>query len=164
LSIDCGLAGELIRNEWRLKPIHKLIMTSETYRQSSKFNQASFAADNDNRLLWRFEPKRLEAEAIRDTLLSVTGTLDERMYGPGTLDESMRRRSIYFMMKRSKLIPTLQLFDAPEALVPIGDRAATTVGPQALWFLNNPHVRSWAGSFADRLLPQLQKSLPQAID
>jgi len=158
------LAGELIRNDWRLKPIHQLIMTSDTYRQSSEFNEASFATDNDNRLLWRFEPKRLEAEAIRDTLLAVTGTLDPRMFGPGTLDESMRRRSIYFMMKRSKLIPTLQLFDAPESLVPIGERAATTVGPQALWFLNNPHVRQWAESFAASLLPQLKESTDQAID
>lgn len=158
------LAGELIRNDWRLKPIHKLILTSDTYRQSSAFNEASFAADNDNRLLWRFEPKRLEAEAIRDTMLAVTGTLDPRMFGPGTLDESMRRRSIYFMMKRSKLIPTLQLFDAPESLVPIGERAATTVGPQALWFLNNPHVRTWAEAFAGRLLPQLKESTDQTVD
>lgn len=158
------LAGELIRNDWRLKPIHRLILTSDTYRQSSAFNEASFAADNDNRLLWRFEPKRLEAEAIRDTLLAVTGTLDPRMFGPGTLDESMRRRSIYFMMKRSKLIPTLQLFDAPESLVPIGERAATTVGPQALWFLNNPHVRTWAEAFAGRLLPQLKESADQTVD
>ena len=158
------LAGELIRNQWHLKPIHKLILTSDTYRQSSQFNEAGFAADNDNRLLWRFKPKRLEAEAIRDTLLAVTGTLDPRMFGPGTLDESMRRRSIYFMMKRSKLIPTLQLFDAPEALVPIGERTATTVGPQALWFLNNPHVRSWAEAFAERLLPQLNESTDKAID
>ena len=152
------LAGELIRNQWRLKPIHKLILTSATYRQSSAFNEANFAADNDNRMLWRFEPRRLEAEAIRDTLLAVTGTLDRRMFGPGTLDESMRRRSVYFMMKRSKLIPTLQLFDAPESLVPIGERAATTVGPQALWFLNNPHVRQWAEELAGRLLPRLEDS------
>ena len=157
------LAGELIRNQWRLKPIHKLILTSDTYRQSSAFNDANFAADNDNRLLWRFEPKRIEAEAIRDTLLAVTGTLDPQMFGPGTLDESMRRRSIYFMTKRSKLIPTLQLFDAPESLVPIGERSATTVGPQALWFLNNPHVRHWAEAFAGRLLPHLKDSTDQVI-
>jgi len=158
------LADQLIRGGWRLKPIHKLIMTSETYQQSSKFDEVSFTADNDNRLLWRFEPRRLEAEAIRDTLLAVTGSLDQRMFGPGTLDESMRRRSIYFTMKRSQLIPTLQLFDAPEALVPIGDRTATTVGPQALWFLNNPHVRTWAELFADRMLPHLQQSPRLAVE
>lgn len=158
------LARELIRNAWRLKPIHQLIMTSQTYRQSSSFNETSFAADNENRLLWRYTPRRLEAEAIRDSMLSVTGTLDRTMLGRGTLDESMRRRSIYFMMKRSRLIPTLQLFDAPEPLVPIGERAATTVGPQALWFLNSPHVRVWAENMAMRFLDDLKESHAQAID
>ncbi len=157
------LAQELIRNGWRLKPIHKLIMTSGVYMQSSQFRQASFEKDNRNRLLWRFEPRRIEAEAIRDSLLAVTGSLDERMFGPGTLDESMRRRSIYFTVKRSKLIPMLTLFDAPEAVVTQGDRGRTTIGPQALWFLNNPQVRSWARNFAERIEPAYQESPEAAV-
>lgn len=157
------LAQELVRNGWRLKPIHKLIMTSAAYRQSSAFNESSFLADTRNRLVWRHEPRRLEAEAIRDSLLAVTGSLDERMYGPGTLDESMRRRGIYFMIKRSQLIPMLQLFDAPEALVPMGSRTSTTIGPQALWFLNNPHVRSWAVNLAERVKPAYEESPAAAV-
>jgi hypothetical protein len=96
-------------------------------------------------------------------MLAVTGALDERMFGPGTLDASMRRRGIYFTIKRSKLIPMLTLFDAPEALVTIGDRTSTTIGPQALWFLNNPHVRDWAARFARRVKPAYKKSPEAAV-
>src|SRR5205823_3795256 len=102
-------------------------------------------------LFWRRPALRLEAEAIRDSLLHVGGALDLTMYGPGTLDEGSRRRSIYFTMKRSKLIPMMQVFDAPEALVSVGERPRTTVAPQALLLMNNPHVRSYARGFARRL-------------
>jgi hypothetical protein len=101
--------------------------------------------------LWRWSPRRLEAEAIRDSLLAVTGELDRTMYGPGTLDERMRRRSIYFTVKRSKLIPMLQLFDAPDANQGIGRRATTTVAPQALLLINSPIVREWALAMARRV-------------
>ena len=66
------------------------------------------------------------------------------MYGPGTLDEGHTRRSIYFMIKRSKLVPMMQLFDQPEPLVSVGDRPSTTIAPQALAFINSPHVRGYA--------------------
>src|SRR5262249_28234691 len=88
------LAGELIRNGWRLKPIHKLIMTSKAYMQSSANDPARAKIDRDNKLCWRFNRRRLEAEIVRDSMLSVSGLLDENMFGPGTLDESMKRRSI----------------------------------------------------------------------
>lgn len=142
------LAKELIEHDWSLKHLHRLIVTSATYRQSSEYDKQDFLKDTRNRLLWRFAPRRLEAEAIRDSILAVTGTLDRNMYGPGTLNENMNRRSIYFMVKRSKLIPSMTLFDAPEPLVPIGRRSSTTIGPQALWFLNNPQIRSSATAFA----------------
>jgi cytochrome c553 len=145
------LAGELIRNDWHLKPIQRLILTSATYRQSSDVNPAMSAIDPDNVYLWRWSPRRLEAEAIRDSLLAVTGELDTAMFGPGTLDESMRRRSIYFTVKRSKLIPMLQLFDAPDANQAIGRRATTTVAPQALLLMNSPIVRQWATAMARRV-------------
>ena len=96
----------------------------------------------------------LEAEVLRDAMLAVSGTLDATMYGPGSLDEGHRRRSIYFMIKRSRLIPSMQIFDAPEPLVSIGERPSTTVAPQALMFMNNPHVRSYASGFASRLLAE----------
>src|SRR5262245_16184158 len=73
------------------------------------------------------------------------------MYGPGTLEETGRRRSIYFTMKRSKLIPMLVVFDAPDGTTGVGERPATTVAPQALLLMNNPQVRSWAVSFGKRL-------------
>ncbi|MEO8493794.1 MAG: PSD1 and planctomycete cytochrome C domain-containing protein [Planctomycetota bacterium] len=145
------LAAELIRNEWRLKPIRKLIMTSSVYMQDSNHNDASAKIDPNNQLLWRFSPRRLEAEVIRDSLLAVSGQLDETQFGPGTLDEAMRRRSIYFMIKRSKLIPFLQVFDTPEPLASVGQRPSTTIAPQALIFMNNPLVREYAKSFAQRI-------------
>jgi hypothetical protein len=73
------------------------------------------------------------------------------MYGPGTLDPSMRRRSVYFFIKRSQLIPSLMLFDWPEHLVSIGRRSTTTTALQALLFLNNPEDRACAEGFATRL-------------
>jgi len=157
------LASELIRGAWRLKSLHKLIMTSGTYMQSSEFDQVDYAEDPENRLCWRFTPRRLEAEAIRDSMLAVTGTLDRRMYGPGTLDEGHNRRSIYFMIKRSKLIPMMQLFDAPEPLASTGRRPSTTVAPQALLFMNNPHVRRWVSNFAGVLQPAAEESLAAAV-
>src|SRR6267143_1696333 len=121
------LASELIGGEWKLKRIHRLIMTSSAYIQGSDFNEKAFAADSENLLLWRHPKMRLEAEAIRDSMLFVSGMLDETMYGPGTLDESMKRRSIYFFVKRSKLIQTMMLFDAPNTLQSFALRANTTV-------------------------------------
>jgi hypothetical protein len=144
------LASELIRNEWRLKPIQRLILTSAVYQQSSAADPGKAAVDPDNVYMWRWSPRRLEAEAIRDSLLTVTGELDRTMYGPGTLDEAMKRRSVYFTVKRSKLIPMLQLFDAPDANQGIGRRATTTVAPQALLVMNSPVVRQWAAAMARR--------------
>lgn len=146
------LAQELIRNDWKLKPLHKLILLSATFQQSSQYDAEKAKLDRDNQLAWRFTPRRLEAEAIRDSMLMVSGQLDRRMYGQGTLDESSKRRSIYFTMKRSKLIPMLTIFDGPDGTVGIGERPSTTVAPQALWLLNNPHVREWSKGFAKRLL------------
>ena len=145
------LASELIANGWRLKPLHKLLMTSNVYRQSSAFDERRAIQDRENRNFWRYAPRRLEGEAIRDAMLAVAGTLDRTMYGPGTLDTSMRRRSIYFMVKRSQLIPDMMLFDWPEHLVSIGQRATTTVAPQALLFLNGPRTRRYAESLAQRV-------------
>jgi hypothetical protein len=175
------LAAELIRNNWRLKPMHRLIMTSATYRQSAanaEFGmrkaesvqstphsalRTPHSIDPDNLLLWRREPQRLEAELVRDNMLAASGTLDRTQFGPGTLDEGHIRRSIYFMVKRSKLVPMMQLFDQPEPLVSVGGRPATTIAPQALAILNSPHVRTYAHNFAERLLPAYDKSPAEAV-
>ena len=83
-------------------------------------------ADLENRLWWHRPRRRLEGEAIRDALLGVSGRLDTGMYGPGTLDEKSPRRSVYLKVKRSRLVPTMMLFDWPEHLVSIGRRSNTT--------------------------------------
>jgi hypothetical protein len=145
------LARDLIENGWGLKRVHKLLMTSSVYLQNGEFDEARAGIDRENRLLWRQPARRLDAESIRDAMLAVSGRLDRTLYGPGTLDESMTRRSLYFFIKRSELIPSMMLFDWPEHLVSIGRRATTTVAPQALAFLNSPHGRRHAEAFAARL-------------
>jgi len=144
------LARQLIADGWRLKPMHRRMMLTAAYMQSSEFDVADNKVDPENRWLWRFEPRRLEAEVIRDSMLAVSQTLDETMYGPGSLDQGHRRRSIYFKIKRSKLISTMQLFDSPEPLVSVGERPATTIAPQALHFMNSPQVRAYAQGLAKR--------------
>ena len=151
------LAAELIRNQWRLKSIHKLILLSATYRQSFRSVADDRAVarfverDPDNLLLWRREPRRLDAEGIRDNLLAVSGRLDLTMYGRGTLDANHPRRSVYLTVKRSRLIPVLQLFDAPDGLQGVGQRTTTTTPAQGLMMLNNPFVDHCATAFAARL-------------
>jgi mono/diheme cytochrome c family protein len=157
------LATELIRNGWRLKAIHRLILTSACYQESSQRDDAKIKADPENRLFWRRQPRRLEAEAIRDALLAVSGELDNKMFGAGTLDPASKRRSIYFTVKRSKLIPMMSVFDAPDALGGLGERPTTTIAPQALLLMNNPQVRSWAKSMARRIAPDAKTPLEDAV-
>src|SRR5439155_22507675 len=128
-----------------------LLMSGGVYLATTETDAARAKLDPDNTLFWRRPLRRLEGEAIRDSMLAVSGLLDRRMYGPGTLDEGMTRRSVYFFVKRSKLIPMLMVFDAPEPLVSIGSRPTTTIAPQALLFMNNPQVRRYAAAFAKRL-------------
>ena len=142
------MARRFIASGWDVKALHRDIMLSATWQQSSAPSPKKVAADPDNQFLWRFTPRRLEAEIVRDSILSSAGQLDTKMYGPGTLDERHRRRSIYFMIKRSRLVPMMQIFDQPEPLSSQGSRPSTTIAPQALLFMNNPQVVSWAGALA----------------
>ncbi|MCX6848733.1 MAG: PSD1 and planctomycete cytochrome C domain-containing protein [Verrucomicrobia bacterium] len=145
------LAGKLIANGWQLKPLHRLMVNSQAYRQSTQRSVEKEAADPANALCMRRVPQRLEAEAIRDSLLAVSGTLDETMFGPGTRDENSKRRSIYFTIKRSLLMGSMVAFDLPEPLVSQGSRPTTTVAPQALILMNSPQARSWAEGLAKRI-------------
>jgi hypothetical protein len=158
------LAGEFIRGGWKLKPLHKLILTSAAYLQDSGPNEAGMKADPHDRLLWRYPTRRLEGEAIRDAILAVSGTLDPTPFGPGTLDQNSPRRSVYLTVKRSQMVPFLQLFDAPEAIQSMGERPATTVATQALALMNSPFVRQRAEKFAQRIRPKTPDALPQAMD
>jgi hypothetical protein len=157
------LARELIRHGWRLKPIHRLLVTSAAYRQSSTRDPHKARIDPDNTLVWRQPVRRLTAEVIRDSILFVGGKLNTTMYGPGHLSEESPRRSIYFTIKRSKLIPALVVFDAPDGTVGVGERPSTTVAPQALHLMNNPHVRGAAHGFARKLLADPSISDADAI-
>lgn len=147
------LAQKLISDEWNLKSLHREILLSSTWLQSSAPSAEKASFDPDNKFLWRFTPRRLEAEVIRDSILAAAGQLDTKMFGPGTLDQRHRRRSIYFMIKRSNLVPMMQVFDQPEPLVSQGSRPSTTIAPQALLFMNNPQVVNWARSLATSLDP-----------
>src|SRR5207244_2953369 len=100
---------------------------------------------------WRRPGRRLEAEAIRDALLAVSGTLDKTMYGPGTLDANNARRSVYLTVKRSQMVPFLQIFDVPETIQSIGERSVTTVPTQSLAFMNSTLVRQRAEKLAQRV-------------
>ncbi len=157
------LASELIANGWRLKPIHKLILSSAVYRQGSRHDRARAAVDVDDKLYWRRVPRRLEAEVIRDAFLAVGGTLDRRPFGPGTLDPNHKRRSIYFFVKRSQLVPSMVLFDGPDALQGVEQRTTTTIAPQALLMMNNPTVRGCAEGLARRIARQGGGSLAEAV-
>jgi hypothetical protein len=165
------LASEFVRSGWSLKALHRLILDSAVWQQSTAREdggdrvEASHAraVDPGNVLLWHFPRKRLEAEAIRDHLLSVSGVLDQRMGGAGTLDENHLRRSVYFMVKRSQLSRTLQLFDAPDAVLSAANRPATITAPQALLFLNSPFVRARSLDFARRLGADFAVSPAQAV-
>lgn len=145
------LASELIRGGWRLKPIHRLMLTSSVYCQDGEVDPARQQRDLENRLWWHRPRQRLEAEAIRDALLSVSDRLDPTMFGKGSLDEAVARRSVYLTVKRSRLAPTMMLFDWPEHLVSIGRRSKTTTASQALAFMNSPVGRGYARALEARL-------------
>jgi len=145
------LASQLIANGWKMKPIHQMILLSQAWQQSTQRDAAKEAADPGNELFMYRKPQRLEGEAIRDSMLAVSGLLDATMFGPGTRDENSKRRSIYFNIKRSQLIGSMVAFDAPEPLVSQGARPTTTVAPQALILMNSAQARGWAESLAKRV-------------
>jgi cytochrome c553 len=157
------LASQLIKDGWRLKPIHKLIMMSAAYMQSSDGDSQKIAVDPENKLVWRRPRMRLEAETIRDAMLAVSGALDKKLFGPGSLDPNHKRRSIYFFVKRSQLVPMMTLFDAPDSLQSQEQRASTIIAPQALMLMNNANIRGFAKSLAARIGPKGGSALEDAV-
>lgn len=146
------LAAELVRGGWRLKPLHRAIMLSETYQQSHAVDEDNLRIDPGNQFLWHYQPHRLEAETIRDAMLAVGGNLDPAMFGPSVLDNT-RRRSIYLRVKRSEMLPIMTMFDAPEPTQSIGERSVTTVPTQALTLMNSGLVREQAERLSARIKP-----------
>jgi hypothetical protein len=155
------LAARLIEGGWRLKPIHRLIMTSAAYRQRGSNETAALEIDADNALLWHRRPHRLEAEVIRDQMLQAAGVLRREMFGPSISignykkevqdDENSWRRSIYLQVHRSARHPTLSLFDPPDTERSVGSRSTGSAPEGALFALNAPFAWEMAGRLADRI-------------
>ncbi|MDG2130948.1 MAG: PSD1 and planctomycete cytochrome C domain-containing protein [Fuerstiella sp.] len=163
------LASELISSGWSLKHIHRLIVTSATYRQSSRHRPECAAVDADNRLLWRKSPVRLEAEALRDSILSVTGQLNLQYGGAPYRDftthvkntqfytmtdpdsPDVYRRTVYRTWIRSGRNHLLDAFDCPDPSTTAPKRAVTTTPIQALTLMNNSFVLRMADRFAERV-------------
>jgi hypothetical protein len=156
------LAQTLVREGWSLKRMHKLIMLSTVYRQSSRRSVASDAVDSENRLLAHFPVQRLDAEIVRDRILMASGRLDRTPFGPAVpvaedfvgqvLPEgNSARRSVYLQVRRSKPVSFLTVFDAPVMTVNCERRVLSTTAPQSLMLMNSDFVLSQAAEMAKRL-------------
>jgi hypothetical protein len=170
------LASESITSGWRLKPLHRLIVLSQTYQRSSAFPAEVATADPENTMLARYRQRRLEAEVVRDSILAVSGRLNTQMTGPGfypTLpaavlagqsvpgqgwgksgEREQGRRSVYIFAKRSLGVPEIELLDAPDTTSSCEQRIVSTTGPQALAFLNGAFVHEQARQFAARIIAE----------
>jgi hypothetical protein len=148
------LAAELMEGGWSTRRIQRLIVTSSTYRQGSKHNAQMAAIDPDNHYYWRWTPRRLEAEAIRDAVLAVSGQLDLSRGGPSVAADSPdaeSRRSLYLLQKRQELPEMQTLFDGNTGVVSCGRRDVSTVPLQPLYLLNNPFMVRQAEALAKRV-------------
>lgn len=170
------LANELVASGWSIKHIRRLVLTSSTYRQSSR-NPAQHSrgmdVDADNRLLWRGPSRRLSAEEVRDSMLAVSGELNLALGGKSVMlpvEEELvdllydptqwrvpahtaqhRRRSVYLIAKRNLRLPFMEVFDQPALLTSCAGREASTHAPQSLELLNGPISNGMADLFAQRL-------------
>ena len=163
------LASQLHRHDWRLKALHKQIMLSQTYRQSADYRSGAAEKDGDSRLLWRFPPRRLTAEEVRDGVLHVSGQLNTTMGGPGfrlyeylqdnvatyvPLDEHPPhtwRRAVYHQNARATRVDLMSDFDCPDNSFAAPRRTETTTPLQALAMLNHSFCLTMAEQFARRL-------------
>jgi hypothetical protein len=145
------LAKNFVEDGWSLKNLHRRILLSATYQQSSVASPEVFARDPENRWLGRFVPRRLEAEAIRDAMLFAAGGLDLAPGGPATHDLGTTRRSLYVQTARWDRSNFAILFDAANPDAAVENRDVSTVAPQALFLLNHDFVLSQAKGLADRV-------------
>jgi hypothetical protein len=171
------LASTFVENGWSIKKLHKTILLSNTYRQSSDTQAKAAAADPDNKLMWRYGRHRLEAEAIRDSMLQLSGLLNSKMGGPGVFPpvpegtvsalsataaaggwssekdpEQNNRRSVYIFVRRNLRYPMLQEFDSPNTFDVWHTRRNTVTAPQALDILNNDLILEWSRATAGKVL------------
>ncbi|MBI1787732.1 MAG: DUF1553 domain-containing protein [Acidobacteria bacterium] len=164
------LSATFVEGGWSMKKMHRLILLSNAYQQSSKPNPEAEKADPDNKLVWRYNRHRLEGEAIRDAMLQTGGVLNTKMGGPGVFpplppgvvtrggwkrDEDAaeaRRRSVYVFVRRNTRYPMFETFDMPDTHESCARRNITLTAPQALELMNNELVLDWSRSFAGRVL------------
>jgi Protein of unknown function (DUF1553) len=176
------LATEMVAAGWRLKPIHRLMVTSATYRQSNRPSAGLAADDPENTLFGRMNRRRLDAEGVRDAMLAVSGELNPKMGGPGVLaplekevkdlifteaeivdlwpvdrdPTEYARRSLYLFRKRNVRYPLFDAFDAPDTQSACPRRATSTHALQALTLLNSEFASGRARALAERILSQQQ--------
>ena len=171
------LASEFVAGGWRMKPMHRMMVLSATYRMASTENVNAEAVDPSGKLLWRYKPRRMSAEALRDSILSVSGQLNATGGGPSVYPKISRavletqsrpgngwgesspseasRRSIYVFVKRTLLVPELEVLDFPSTEQSCEQRVVSTVAPQALTFLNGEFIHEQATAFAERLVREV---------
>ncbi len=167
------LAREFIESGWRVKHIQRLIVNSNTFQLSPEWREAAGKRDPEGKLLWRWKPRRLDAEIVRDSMFVAAGTLNPAMHGPSIYPQLPRavlegqsvpgqnwgnsegaaanRRSIYIHVKRSLAVPELELLDAPDTTASCEQRSVSTTGPQALTFLNGDFAHARARELAARV-------------
>ncbi len=145
------LAVRFVRDGWSMKKLHRMILLSAVYQQGSSPTADDLRIDGDNRLLSRQNRRRLEAEAIRDDLLSASGRLDRTRGGPPVRDPNAPRRGLYVVTIRSDRSTVAALFDQADSTAPVDRRAESTVAPQSLYLLNSPFVIAQADALARRL-------------
>jgi cytochrome c553 len=162
------LAVKFVEKQWSMKEMHRLMMLSNTYQMSTKYDAEAAEADPENTLLWRANRRRLEAEPIRDAVMAVSGDLDLSMGGTlltykdrqyasdtekrGSVDYDRNRRAVYIPVVRSSMYEVFQAFDMPGPATSSGDRAATVVAPQALFMMNGTVVLKHTRTMAEQLL------------
>jgi len=157
------LAARLVENKWSIKSIHREIMLSATYALGSADDPANDSVDADNRLFWRANWQRMDAETVRDSLLFVSGNLDFEAGGPPVLfTEKNRRRSVYGFISRRKLDPMLALFDFPNPNSTSEQRVVTNVPLQRLYMMNSGFVEEQAAALAKRLTGDNAERVVQA--
>lgn len=150
------LAHDFVEHGWSLKRLHRQIMLSSTWQMSSRFNKEKFTVDGDNNFLWRMNPRRLEVESWRDSLLAVTGELDQRVGGKpdGEILRS-KRRTLYATISRTgdrfESDAFLRLFDFPAAVSTSASRPTSTVPQQYLFMMNSPFMNERARTLGDHL-------------
>jgi hypothetical protein len=181
------LATEFVASGWRLKPMHRTIVLSNTYQQSSR--KPPGAADPDNRLLGRMNRRRLDGEALRDAMLTAARSLNPQVGGPSvrvplepeiydliftegepdglwpvTPDTTQHaRRSLYLFAKRNVRLPMLEAFDQPPRIVPCSDRGVSTFAPQALILMNGPFAQEQSRSMAASLVRECGSDVERQV-